>query len=88
MPETNEKVGRCLLCDFAVQPGQGRITGKSLVHADPDVCKRLRKEEAERQERALRAKLLRRRLVARATAQRGDNASQPVSPLHRASIGQ
>ena len=66
MAETNEKVGRCLMCEFAVGIGQGRITGKSLVHADPEVCKELKKNEQERQEKALRGKLLRRRLVARA----------------------
>lgn len=68
MAETNDKPGRCLLCDFAVQPGQGRISGKSLFHSDPDVCKALKKADKERQEKALRSKALRRRLVERATA--------------------
>lgn len=54
MAETNDKPGRCLLCDFAVQPGQGRISGKSLFHSDPDVCKALKKADKERQEKALR----------------------------------
>ena len=64
--EANEKVGQCLVCGFAVLPGQGRIAGKSIVHAQMETCNELKAREADRQAKALRRKVLIRRLVARA----------------------
>lgn len=80
MAETNDRPQRCLLCQFAIRPGEGestthrtydKETGELIrewviwAHANTKRCAELKAANKEMKERAIRRKALRERLIAR-----------------------